>query len=265
MKKIAIFNQKGGVGKTTSCVNIAGCMVKGFDKRVLVIDCDPQCNASAYITALAEDVSDYTITDCINGVSSPSAAITESSFTSKGGGRLDVISADVKMEMLEVDNLSVIKDMLMEIEDEYDYCIFDCPPQRTQISLLALCASNFVFVPINPDTDSISGYGMIIDIINEIKSGNYNASLEIIGIFMNNIKIRDSIDQYFLQECRNKFGELLLDNVVRNTTTIKQARAFGMPICYFRPRHGASKDFLALTGELIERMENENRKVGYNG
>jgi len=272
MDKIAIFNQKGGVGKTTISVNIAACFTKFNNKKVLVVDCDAQSNSSSYLLSLNpncdENDMDCSLVDCLNGLVPIEDVIKQTFILGKTENdppvpiNLFIAPTDSRVDSMEIEDILILKNKLAEIEDEYDVLIFDCPPQRTQMTLLALCASDYVLVPVLPDSDSIKGYGMLIDLVNELKKSGYNETLQILGLFLNAVKRRDSIDTYFLNSVGEEFGHAVFSSSIRNSTIIRQARMFSEPVCYFKPSHPVTDDMRKLSKEILTRINSLKRKVG---
>lgn len=265
MKKIAFFNQKGGVGKTSACVNIAGCLCKIFDKRVLVVDCDSQGNATSYLLTENTEPIEYTLTDLFAGVDVKFSEIVKPVIMTLKQKKeperigIDVIPISRAIDRVNIKELTVLKDFLAEQEDNYDYCLLDCPPHLSDMSLNALCAADFVVVPSQADPDSLSGYSMLVDSINEIRQSGYNVGVEILGVMVNNITPHLALDRYMYQMFRDGFKKMLLLQPIKRSTDVAQARFFGKPLCYYKPNSPITEDYISLTEEIISRTRVRRR------
>ena len=195
MDSIAIFNQKGGVGKTTSVVNFAACLEKEFKKKILVVDCDSQCNASSYLltfTDTEEDAekNDYTIEDYIDGEKDLLEIMNRVIVPVGRGQKLTniyVVRGTRRMDIIDMDD-DVFQRLMKEAEAEkFDYVLFDCPANLTQPTLATLSAVQFVLIPITADIFCLSGYDLLLDNVNDIRK-TVNINLQILGIFFNDMK-----------------------------------------------------------------------------
>lgn len=264
MRKIAIFNQKGGVGKTLTTINLAGCYSKA-GKKVLVVDCDAQANTTTAFTSVSGREPEYTLVECIKDGRNVKGAILPVYGSVRGREtrlNIDLFPISEEIDFLTVEKPTILKDLLKEVEDDYDYVLFDCAPQRTDIMTLALCAAEYVVVPAFPEIDSVSGYGMVMTMVNYLKQNMLNNTIEILGIVINNITMRNSLEKYMYEEICGNYGDTIFKSVIRRSTIIMQSKYFGTPICYFRPTNPATKDYVSLASEIDKRIEIREKRVG---
>ena len=197
MITITVYNRKGGVGKTTTCVNLAGCLAKKYKKRVLVIDCDDQVNLTTALTFCESNHGDVSLNgDIIDVVTGSDKSVihpirVEKEYTNKETGEKDYKLIDTNMSMiagsdetefLELNDVYVLKNYLKRFEDEFDYVIIDCPPSLNDMTTLALCATNYVLVPVNSGRDSTNGYNMVYKAVDRMKENGFNVNIKIKSI-----------------------------------------------------------------------------------
>lgn len=254
MKKIVIFNQKGGTGKSVSTVNIAGILDKVKKKRTLVIDCDSQINST--LSLITEDDYDKDICDLLKGRSSVEETavnvIIESRYPIKT--RIDVIPGSRKIEEINLKDVGILKSILSGYEKNYDYCLFDCPPHISNMTIAALSAADYVIVPALADTDSLNGYDLLIDTVNQIRTSAVNVNLCILGIFFNNVEINKALERYLINDCKENMGDIVFNTYIRRSSAVSQARYYCKPLCYYKSTAPVTKDYEALTQEIIKRI-----------
>ena len=206
MKKIAVFNQKGGVGKTTTVFNLAGCLSKrGY--RILVVDCDPQHNItnSLHMESMDQVELTYTLTDVLSEKVMLQEAVYTSMIRTRGNAKpkdlgIHFVPSDRRLSSLTLNDGDILKKALADLEDAYDYVLFDCPPGLSDIIINALVASDYILVPVGADKDSLDGYGELIDTVQTIVSNKINPDLKILGVFMTLVSSRDPFDQYLYDD-----------------------------------------------------------------
>ncbi len=262
MDSIAIFNQKGGVGKTTSVVNFAACLEKEFDKKILVVDCDSQCNASSYLltfTDTEDDVerTDLTIEDYINrnaSLSEVTNRVIVPFMRRKKKTEMYVIRGTRDMDFIDMKE-DIFKDLLKEAEDEgYDFVIFDCPANLTQPTLVTLSAVQFVLIPITADIYCLSGYDMLLDNVKSIKSTT-NINLQILGIFFNNMRSVRKLDKFMYVENLENMDKLMFKSKIRDASDVPLAGYMGVPLPYYRQKSEVSADYMKLMKEIQTRIK----------
>ncbi len=260
---IAIFNQKGGVGKTTSVVNFAACLEKEFGKKVLVVDCDSQCNASSYLTTFTDTeegavrtdlgVEEYLkgnipLSDVLNRVLIQfRRKIVESNIY--------VVRGTKKMDFIDDFDTDIFKRLVSEAEElGFDYVLFDCPANLTTPTLATLSAVRFVLIPVSYDIYSLSGYDMLIDNVQAIRRTT-NINLQVLGIFFNNIRTDWNLDKYMYESNRDNLNGLAFKTYIRPSRTVPTAALFGIPYPYYRPRNPVANDYIELVNEIIKRIK----------
>ena len=255
MKKIAFFNQKGGVAKTTSAVNVAAMLAKSGNK-VLLIDTDGQGNASNYLLSFEPDV---TLIDILNG-ENINDAVNKAMIETRGGAKpkyvgIDVVASDRKMYAVEntaFDAISNIIDVLSV--NKYDFVIIDCPPALNHITVSVMCAVEYIFVPITVDLDSMSGYAELVTTVQNINERGYN-NVKIGGAFLTQFNVNGSYDKYILSEAKNVFENDLLNTQIRRSADIKVSRHFCRPLAWFKTKGNAATDYSNLTEEIIKKCQ----------
>lgn len=266
MEVICFYNRKGGVGKTTSTVNIGGCLSKVFNKKVLIVDSDSQCNCTSFLFASTGIEPHATLETYLRDENTDINEIIYSiRFVMDDNkipitSNIDLIPASPSMDGIENFDVMLLKKLLMKVESEYDYCLIDCTPYLSPCTLAAMCASRWIVTVAEPDVDSVGGYDLLIDSINNIKEKGYNDTLELLGIYMNKVHTVDVIGDFIFNNFSKGAGNSMFKTHVRNARIMKQLRFFGIPVNYYAPSSKLAKDYINLTSELIERIENGRRR-----
>ncbi len=254
-KIISVINQKGGVGKTTTVVNLAaGLSMKG--KKILVIDLDPQGNATTGLGLSNTLNSDTTIYDVLNGNKKISEVIQKTKFPN-----LSIITSNVDLSGLEVetagDNRRVfkLKDELSAIlnnsRGSYDYILVDCPPSLSLLTIMALVASEALVVPLQTEFFALEGLTQLMKTIERIKS-NLNPSLEIRGILLTMFDKRNKLSTQVEVEARNYFKEKVYTTAVPRNVRLSEAPSHGIPVLIYDKVCPGSKAYFKFTEEFLE-------------
>ena len=252
---ISFTNQKGGVGKTTSAVNIAA-SVASLDKKVLLVDFDPQGNASTGVGFM--DRSNLKSTyDIITNNLPIAEAIQKTEFKN-----LDLIPSaiDLAGAELEIADLPsrerILKRALTAVEDKYDYIFIDCPPTLGLLTINALVASEGLIIPVQCEFYALEGLVQLTNTVENIKA-YHNPGLETLGILVTMFNSRLNITQSIMHELRNYYGNLLFKtNIVRNVR-LAEAPSYGTPILYLDKFSKGAQNYMAVAKELISRTEKE--------
>ncbi len=266
MKTIAVINQKGGTGKTTSTVSIAGCLAQFHKKRVLVFDCDESHNASSHLlsfdTSYEENSRD--ILSVVKGEKTLKEIIRPVSISYKGKMTNIPVSVVPSYERMEEECIFedpyVIKNMLAEIKDDYDYVIFDGPPHMTSFAYEALASTQYVIIPANADVDSLGGFDLLLDSINELRSSGVNTRIQILGIFFTNVNPQNALSAHIAQQSIENMGDIVFEQKIRSGSVVGQARYFGKPINYYKGSCGVTRDYFNLTYEILTRIRKKERE-----
>ena len=258
LKSIAIFNQKGGVGKTTSTVNISACLEKEHKAKVLIVDCDSQCNATDYMLTYVEPKPELTIEDYLSGKAGLDELMVRISTTFRGHLKdtdIYLLPGTNNMDMLDIPDLEFFKTVTKKAEeDKFDYVFFDCPANLTAPTIAALTASDYVLTPARAsDFNSLKGYGLIIDTVQRIQSTS-NLGLKILGIFFNEASDTRGLDKYLTHD-GNSMGDITFKQRIRSAAAVSDAIFFGRPLVYYKPTAPVTQDFIALTKEMIKKIK----------
>lgn len=251
MKIISLVNQKGGVAKTTSVVNIAGALTK-LNKKVLVVDIDPQGNCTTNFgfetletNTIAELLTDNNIhiEDCI--------------LETKG---LHLIPADIGLAEAEftlVNKMArefILRKKLEKVKNNYDYCLIDCPPSLSTLTLNALVASHKVYVPMMTSKFSVKGIQQLLDTINAVQT--YNEDLKLGGVFITNYDQRNNLSTSYLEQVQNVLTDkILLPTKIRINIDLAKAQDYNENIFEFNEKSNGAKDYMDLTNDILEREE----------
>ena len=248
-KIIALANQKGGVGKTTTTINLAASLAT-LEKSVLVIDADPQANASSGLGVDIKEV-DCSIYECIIDHTDVRDAI----YTTDING-LDIIPSHINLvgaeiEMLNLPNReNVIKNMLATIRDEYDFILIDCSPSLGLITVNALTAADSVVIPVQCEYFALEGISKLLNTIKIIKS-RLNPQLEIEGFLLTMYDSRLRLANQIYDEVKRHFQELVFKTVIQRNVKLSESPSHGLPVILYDADSTGSKNHLALAKEII--------------
>lgn len=233
---------------------MGGCLDKYFKKKVLIIDGDTQCNTTDYL--LSEDSISCTLYDYLSGKENDISKITYPvHFEQEQGSKIKVIPSSPYVDSLEIQNVFALKEMLEKVEDKYDYCLIDCTPYLAPLTLLGICASDYIITITELDVDSMKGYSLLIDEINSVKEKGYNDTLSLLGMVVNKTIWNDKVGLFIHDNFKDFAKDSMFKSTIRNARVMKQARFFGKPICYYMPSAEICDDYKKLTKEIIERIE----------
>lgn len=278
--KIAVFNQKGGVGKTTSVVNMAGILAK-MGKKVLVIDADPQANATS--TLLMENIADYeengkdfyadheTLLEVLEDPRKVNRAIVKANIVVKDKGvakwrNIDVLPSKRELAAVEVkendDMIKVINHIKKSINHryDYDYIFFDMPPYLSDLSINVLSAADHVLIPATVDKDSLDGYSQLVTTVKRIKEMEINPQLSIMGVFLTMIDTREKFDREMYRQVKESLGDVFIPIPIRRHTDAKMASFLGTPLSWYKKNGPVTKDYIAVTYEVMKRCKKFDEK-----
>ncbi len=250
-KVIAIANQKGGVGKTTTAINLAASLAV-LEKRVLIIDADPQANTTSGLNFSPDNDEQRTLYEVMIGKIDVADALiqTEIERLHMIPSHINLVGAEV--ELLKVEHReSVLKDALAPIRDDYDYIIIDCSPSLGLITINSLTAADSVMIPVQPEFFALEGLGKLLQTIRLVQGG-YNPDLSIEGFVVTMYDARTKVHNQVLTELRGHFREMVFKTVIQRNIRLSEAPSHGKPIILYDIMCNGSNNYLSLAKEVME-------------
>jgi chromosome partitioning protein len=250
-KILAITNQKGGVGKTTTTVNLAASLA-ATKRRVLLIDLDPQGNAT-----MGSGVDKMALTQTVYHVLLEEKSIAEVRVTNTCG-KFDLIPANRELAGAEVELVDLpqrekrLKNALANIEADYDFVLIDCPPALNLLTVNGLCAAHAVMIPMQCEYYALEGLSDLVQTIKRVRA-SLNPQLEIEGLLRTMFDPRNTLAQQVSEQLQQHFGDKVYRTVIPRNVRLAEAPSYGMPVLYHDKTSKGAQAYLALAGELVRK------------
>ncbi|MDO8141984.1 MAG: ParA family protein [Candidatus Brocadiales bacterium] len=256
MRSIALLNQKGGVGKTTTTANLGACLAM-LGKKVLVIDMDPQANLSVHLGVDIHTLK-YSVYNIITGDCKPDEVILNTKIQG-----LDIIPANIDLSGAEIELVGVVgretvlKEYLGNMLDRYDYVLIDCPPSLGLLTLNVLTLVHEIFIPLQTEFFALQGVSKLLD-THEVVRKRLNKNLEISGIIFCMYTSRTRLCKEVIEKVKEYFAEdQVFNTVIRKNVKLSESPSHGKPIVSYAPSSHGSEDYMSLAKEVVQQ---ENSK-----
>ncbi len=249
-KIITITNQKGGVGKTTTAVNLASCLGVA-EYETLLVDIDPQANATSGVGIEKEDSGKTTYEVLIHQIEPAEAIVkTEVPFLSILPSHVNLVGAEV--ELVEYSNReTMLKRALEKIRKHYKYIIIDCPPSLGLLTLNALTAADTVLIPVQCEYYALEGLSQLLNTINIVKK-NLNSHLDVEGVLMTMFDGRLRLSNQIVDEVKKYFGDKVFSTIITRNVRLSEAPSFGKPIILYDAISSGTRNYMELTKEILQ-------------
>jgi len=255
-KIIAIANQKGGVGKTTTSVNLAASLGV-LEKKVLLIDADPQANASSGLGIDIETIEKGTYQVLEHSISAQEAIIkTETPNVDIIPAHIDLVA--IEIELVDKENREyMFKEALLEIKEQYDYVLIDCAPSLGLLTLNALTTADSVVIPIQCEYFALEGLGKLLNTIKSVQK-IHNPDLDIEGLLLTMYDSRLRLSNQVAEEVQTHFGDMVFKSIIQRNIKLSEAPSFGQSIINYDATSKGATSYLQLAEEIIEKNSNPN-------
>jgi chromosome partitioning protein len=247
---VAIANQKGGVGKTTTAINL-GAALAAFDRKVALVDFDPQANATSGL-GVSRQKNGANAYDVLLGAD-PHEALRPTSFPNLSlipSGR-DLVGAEIELVDQEARE-SKLRDAVGRFRDEFDFVLVDCPPSLSLLTVNALTAADSVLVPLQTEYFALEGVSELLESVERVRNV-FNRQLEIEGLVLTMYDERTNLARQVLEDIRRHFGDLVYDTVIPRNVRLGEAPSFGKPVLAYDVKSRGAEAYLALGRELLKR------------
>lgn len=252
-KIIALANQKGGVGKTTTAINLAASLAV-LEKKVLIIDADPQANSTSGVGLDVRNV-DNSIYECLVDKVPGSEAILQTEIDGLHiiPSHIDLVGAEIEMLNME-SREHMLKEVISGVVEDYDYILIDCSPSLGLITVNALTAANSVMIPVQCEYFALEGLGKLLNTI-KIIQGRLNTELEIEGFVLTMYDARLRLSNQVVDEVKKHFQDMVFETIVQRNIKLSEAPSFGKPVVLYDAESKGAVNYLNLAKELIAKNE----------
>ena len=251
-KVIAIANQKGGVGKTTTAINLAASLAV-LEKKVLIIDADPQANTTSGLNFSPEDDQKRTLCEVMIGKLDITDALIQTEIANLHMIPSHINLVGAELELVDSPNReSALKDALAPIRDNYDYIVIDCSPSLGLITINSLTAADSVMIPIQPEFFALEGLGKLLNTIRLVQAGP-NKDLTIEGFVVTMFDGRTKVHNQVLGDLREHFGDMVFNTIIQRNIRLSEAPSHGKPIILYDVICNGTTNYLNLAKEILEK------------
>ena len=253
-KVIAIANQKGGVGKTTTAINLSS-LLAAAEKRTLLIDIDPQANSSSGLSVNDHSPSVYEV---LIGTKPVDEVIinTYMPYLDLLPSNINLVGAEIEMVDLEEREI-LLRGALQKINNSYDFVLIDCPPSLGLLTLNALTSADSVLIPVQCEYFALEGLGQLLNTINIVKK-HFNKDLTIEGVLLTMFDTRLKLSHQVAEEVRKYFGDKVFNTIIHRNVRISEAPSYGKPVILYDAISSGAKNYMSLAAEVIERNSGQN-------
>lgn len=253
-KVIAIANQKGGVGKTTTAINLAASLAV-LEKRALLIDADPQANATSGLNFNPDSMNKKTIYEVLIGERKLEEILLKTDIKNLDVAPSHINLVGAEIEMINMENReSVMKNAIAPLLDKYDYIIIDCSPSLGTITINALVAADSVIIPVQSEFFALEGLGKLLNTIKLVQK-KLNPQLTIEGFLLTMYDSRLKLANQVAEDVRHHFGKMVFETMINRNVRLSEAPSFGKPVILYDALSNGSSNYLNLAKEVVAKNE----------